>query len=384
MKAIKELQEDIEKLNVENLAFHKSYENRTGHGWAQWSEYQKWINFNVGTLDSIQTLVKEHRYRDCYILIRPVLEAYLLIKLSMLGNTIFFDLLPKKNGKVMESKEELLARAKNDPELKKADVVKMKLIKDESGYRVRILFREKPVGGSREFVPRHYFFAKEYDPDTQYLSDLILKNQWHGIKYPTKDHKKKNRDIQRNFLRIGALLDFFSVKKFASPRERQAIFVHYSYLSKFTHSTVRAYDSLAKNHNGSNPSNLESLFKKNTLHELLILLYCAFLSLYFLKLQLDYFGRESDLVIRAKRRKEIRELTKAIEDKYSFFWFIYNKPHTFDLWQYQSKREISQNANKKIPIPYYVDPYHRLEGLMSTWSNPILGRHEPPPILRAE
>lgn len=383
-KVIGELNKDLGETNSENLNFRKNFINLTGHSWYQWGEYEKWINHNIVTLDSVKDLVGKNKYRDCYVLLRSVLEAYLVIKLAMLGNKYLFDLLPTGKGKTKESKADLLNRARSDPNLSTSNVLSKKLIEDETGYRVRIIFENLPVKDTKVFVPRHYFLAKEYDPDAQYLSDLIIRNRWRDLpesKARIKEHKQLNRNIQNNFFSVGALLDFFKINGFVTTRQKQAIFVHYNYLSKFTHSTVVSYETLPNNNYYPHADSLESFLKNDFDHELLILLYCNFLSLYFVELQLNYFCRQPDLKVKNNYRKYLKKKIGEIKKKYAFFWFIYNKPYEYDIFQYKMKGRFPKTYKIKPSIPYYTDPFTRLKNLKGGWSNKVLGHYEPPKIL---
>lgn len=380
-KIIEELNSDIDILNKENIDFQNNISIKTGHYWAQWGEYQEWIDYNIATIDTIKNLVKENRYRDSYILLRSVFEAYLIIKLAMIGNMYFFDLLPLKGTSKTkkESPTDLLKRATNDPHLiNNKNLIRRKLIytKDKKDYKLRLIFKSTPVQNTSVFVPRHYFFIRDYSSDNQYLCDLIIKNRWIDSETSQiKENKKINKNVRENFFEIGALIDFFKVNKFATPRQADAIFVHYSYLSKFTHNTIESYKL---NHSQFRTSDLNKIFKNDFTHELLILLYCNFLSLYFLNLQYKYFSKEPDIGIKQIYKRKLRKIFAANNNKYSFFWFIYNKPYSFDLMLYKYKKRKT-NQQKNVVIPYYVNPFVRLRDLRSYWPD-----YKPPEILSEE
>lgn len=383
-KIIRELHADLEYLNNGNGTFHKHYKSHTGHSWAQWSEYQEWINYNISTLSSINSLVDQKRYRDCYILLRPVLEAYLIIKLAMIGNKYFFDLLPIKTNKSKESESDLMNRATNDPNLvNNPNLISKKLIREKGGgYKVRLIFKNSAVQNTNVFVPKHYFMAREFDPDSVYLSDLIAKNRWIELEEDKiSEHKHTHRNIKNNFLDIGSLLEFFRINKFTTSRQSKAIFVHYSYLSKFIHPTVQGYETISRGQTRAYYNSSDEINKYDFFHELLILLYATFLSAHFIELQIQYFGNQPDLKLDKAYKNEVKKRIKIINGDYSFFWFIYNEPYIYDIYQYKIKKGAGRQYNSTPKIPYYVNPLARLRELSGGWSNAVFGTYHPPKIL---
>ncbi len=383
-KIIRDLYLDLEHFNKENVAFHTHYKNITGNGWTQWGDYHYWINHNICTLDSIAVLVREKRYRDCYILLRPVLEAYLIIKLCMLGNRYFYDLLPLDEKGRKESAADLLKRANQDPNLlNNPHFISKKLVRRRKKYWVRLLFNSPPVEKTTVYVPNHYLLAKEYEPDTVYLSDLIIRNRWDDEKSKQiKEVKKRNKNIKENFFDMDCLQDFFKVNKFKTTRS-MAIFTHYSFLSKFIHPTVNGYQTISKGNTKGHINNINEVNDYDFLNELLILLYSLFLSIYFVELQLEYFSQQSDLEVDKEYKRVIVEKIKNINEKYSFFWFLYNKPHKFDEVYYKNKRS-NMRLKRKFKIPYFVNPLNRLKDLTSFWPDPHGGLYSPPKILSEE
>lgn len=382
-RIFEELSEDIQMLIDANVTLHKHFTSPTDNGWAQWSDYRKWINFNIGSIQTVTELAGGDRYRDCYIILRSVLEAYLLIKLSMLARIQYFDLLPIKDPNTGKEKPgDLLLRAQGIA-AKEPRFFSLKPMheKNKPGrYWVRMLHTISPVGNTQEYVPVIYFFFKDYDPDGHYLSHLISKNSWAGSKWDVKKHREKQQSISKVYLKLEQILLSFQINKFATPRQTDAILAHYNFLSKFTHAAPVSYDEVNSRYDIGHLNEVQGVFKFERYNKMLCLLYALNLSLYFLELQLDYFTKEPDLLLERQHQAKLNALRKRIKQKYSFFWFIYNKPHEFDHFTNKLKRQ--KLAPKKTPnIPYYVNPLKRLRDMTGGWSNPILGQYVPPKIM---
>ncbi|MCJ7631132.1 hypothetical protein MUP77_01840 [Candidatus Bathyarchaeota archaeon] len=65
------------------------------------------------------------------------------------------------------------------------------------------------------------------------------------------------------------------------------------------------------------------------------------------------------------------EDSNKIMRKYGYFWFILNEPDEYDKWKYKTSKEYFRRYEGRTlddKIPYYRDPYVRLEGQHKTVS----------------
>lgn len=377
---LQEIRSDIDELLKLNVTFHKNFTYGES-SWTHWGEYQEWINYNILSLKSVVNLAEAKCYRDSFVLVRTVFESFFLIELTMLAKYLYFNYLPYRG----ETKYQLLTRAKLEaPKVfGKKNIKNIKLVENMGRpFKVQVVYRANPVSRSNKVIPRHYFIFKEYNPDELYLSGISLGDIW-GKRLKKRGKKKIQSRLSNTFLNMPvAILNFLKINRLATARERDAIVVHYNFLSKFTHGVSESYSILSKNKQRSFLRSLDEVMEFDYFKELLCLLYACHLAIYYIELQMKFFLNEEEIKI--KNLESIKKIVLHLKDKYSFFWFVYNKPTDYDIFQYKIRQIIKKKPNlspKDSQIKCHKNPLSRLEDLHIDYCNQSIGRYMPPKIL---
>jgi hypothetical protein len=196
-------------------------------------------------------------------------------------------------------------------------------------------------GDECRITPIYYFVFNEYDPVSHWVD-----------KFDSISSKEIFSDVYRK-LHANVLNDFIN--------EEQKIraIVHYNFLSSFTHLTRKSIDRLRK------IVNSYSIYDRaNRARHIFIelnLLYAISILRYLLLFYIKFFSNTEHKII---GKDELVTFSEEIGKKYDYFWFIFNNYDEYDLWRYKTSKEYHRRVKGKTldqKVPYYRDPYDRLE-----------------------
>jgi len=199
-------------------------------------------------------------------------------------------------------------------------------------------------------IPAYYFVYKEYDP----IRHRIDKIKSISSKDIFSEHKvkwqKHHQHLYNYYLSPQQLIDFALLNDIINEEQKVRFYVHYNFLSGFSHLTSTSYDLT---HDYQWKQNLHYLKE-------LSFLYIIMLSNYYLISLLTYFNR---IKLTIKNHTQLNKKIEKINELFYYFWFIYNEPSIYDEYIYMTQKTFHKRKGKTLDdkIPYYKNPYNRLK-----------------------
>ena len=322
--------------------------NWSGHGADKYNQ-DILIDFSyqMSLLSTVKELVMKNRYIESFIVLRSVFEHYFLYKL--ISNGIIYpqriDIGKMSCSEFSEKADKLIQEGK--------------IVNYEYHGRISILFRKGLKDKSNRIIPIYYFMYQNYDPIKRYVEPLFTFRSLDAISDITKALIEKQKDIHyyNNFQR--GVKKGLLINEMVTQQEWDRIIVHYNFLSIFTHVCYKGIKEIEYERICPNMDSFEKLRKFDHYLSELILLYTLRLIEYYLKVILNNKNKTWSL----SDANKIKSYLKKLEKKISYFWFIFEDPHEFDIlkheediWIYKKRK----NYPPKKPINYYRDPLERL------------------------
>lgn len=364
---------ELLKIVKETLELVKEIENDTTYRTKKSKdEHITFFKIFYSQFDSIQSvliLLKENKYRDCLILLRTIFETYFFLWLMMEGRryreTREFHIIPNSWSTKSEARDktfEKWQKDKRDNAEKYKDIIDIKKGHAEDvitvTYEWEGLYEEKDVERKGEIVTKYFFAFTEYNPEIKHLASLptILA----GDLYPDislkqqKDHKR----LYHHYFYIESIVKNLRLNKLIIPEQDDRIWVHYNFLSMFTHTTNKGMVKLG------DPRSLYLQPNRKydeVVSELILLYLCALQSMYISTI-IRYFKNKSDGEWYRPYEKQIEKLNNATKD----FWFILNEPTDFDINESEQKKRWLRGRKMEVNedlVIYYTDPIERLNKL---------------------
>ena len=215
------------------------------------------------------------------------------------------------------------------------------------------LYDAKDKEKTGEATPFFVFAFEEYDPDPHHLSELSGQS-WHDPFY--SPIVETHRYLYSQFLNIDKIASNIKLNNLLSSEQLDRFWVHYNYLSSFTHPTKRgllATDAMEYSSESG---------RKDRFFETLILMYAAHFQAMLIRLMAAYFSdrnKFTDLSVYIKQAEKLEEASKD-------FWFIYNNPTEFDIDESEMQKKWKEVQHMQVPsgVLYYSDPYERLKRIL--------------------
>jgi hypothetical protein len=210
------------------------------------------------------------------------------------------------------------------------------------------LYDEKDKAKTGDAIPIFFFAFDDYDPEVHFLAALPTL-YGHGPSYA--NIVDKHRHFYSHFLNIRKIASNLELNNLLSKEELDRFWVHYNYLSYFTHPTNRGLLGIDgfKAQTAKHDSALEALGLR----------YSAHFQAMLLKLLSDYFSEKNTFPDLSSYVKQAEKMETLASD----FWFIYNKPTQIDVEQSDMQKAWMKMQGLEVPegLLYYSDPYERLK-----------------------
>lgn len=338
------------------------------------------------SMDSVLILLKKNKYKECFIILRSILESYLfllqMMKCKVYKNSIEYTIIPNPGSTKEEARNNTLEKWKN--EWKRGDKTEYKDIIAKNDDKIIItyewtgLYEEKDIKEEGYWISRYFFAFEEYSHEIRFLSDLptIAAGDW--MPDVTKSIKKEHKKIYHHVFYIDSIIKNLKNNHLINDEQKDRIIVHYNFLSSFTHPTknVISYfgdprvvytkgveEKITIGENGITKNYIYSKYEKKIIEEQIILYVCK-LQMLFISLILDFF---ESLSSNSDWSKKYSILTRQLEEATRDFWFIFDNPTEFDICD-SEMRKTWLNEKQKTIIPkdlvlYYTNPLERLTNL---------------------
>lgn len=346
--------------------------------WYQDHQYLNFIKIQTLSLENALRNIIQGCYRDSYNIIRMIFEGYLIL--------VLISTCDKYAVRIK------IARSKEDPNLEHARDRRIKEAKQIFGDNLIDTYTEKdgkilvavvrgiPVVDDKRqktgvTIPYYYSAWREFKSvdyhlkrkkvATKYSTLNYLERGWTGFPNVETEFLDKYEYLHRYYLNFDKMLENLRLNGVLDDNTATRVLVHYNFLSKFSHCTSESISILSERKIYQLSRNGLSYIYDHYLSELALLYVCHIL-LMNLQHSIYYFNwRNIDI----KHNEEIYlPLCEEIQSDFGYFWFIFNKPHEYDIYNHANR--IS-NYRKKIlyrpedirteDVRYYDDPLYRLK-----------------------
>ncbi|MEM3641610.1 MAG: DUF5677 domain-containing protein [Candidatus Bathyarchaeia archaeon] len=341
----KQLFEDVERILELSKTFRQKIE-WAKTPWLHETEALKLFESQVQICETIRDLVKAEKYTEAFILNRTLFENFFLICLILKGSKYIrrYKIPVKPN----ENPKEIYNRLTKGLEGRK-DIVSFKPLKNYGEIEVvhKGLY---PKEGDR-LIPVYYFVFKEYDPVKHRvgkIKSIMLKDFSPEV---ISKWQKEHESLYKAYFGFENLVKAAVLNDIITEKQTEKVRVHYNFLSAFTHLTNMSFEIA---HSYKTSANKHYLMELNLLYVLSILRY-------YLLLLIDFFTKTEHSI---KDIDQIRQFLKEQEQRYNYFWFIFNEPSEYDYFNYQTIKKYRQLTKRELldeEIPYYKNPYERLK-----------------------
>ena len=362
----------------ETLDLMKVFYGRAAMGVASWNA--SWTTFidiayaQFDTMRSIIELVRLSRYRECFVLLRTVLEHYAILLLMIKGKkwkeTRTYRIDPSSIPSGLTLKE---ARDKKCEEWRRERDTgnpNYRTVKNvtpgHADNQINVthvfegLYESKDVERKGETVSIYYFVLDEYDPNINFLSSLPTVYVPGGqVGSVVKLHKR----LYSQFLFIERVVKNLGLNDLLSEEQEDRFRVHYNFLSSYAHPTKNQ----PVGHSFLNYS-MSAAERQDSILEELVLMYVGRMQSLLLQLLLDHFRKvnpNSELRVFEEQVTRLDESTRDL-------WFVFDQPTLFDIAESDMKKRWMRTVGQKAPntVVYYENPADRLRKMRATQKPP--------------
>ena len=364
--------------------------------WAQDYDILDFIRIQVLSLQNAEKNATEGYYRDAYQLIRMVFEGYLILRLISTCDKYPLRIRIK--------------RAKNDPSLKDAKDRIIQQVKQKFHDRLITTYSEDKntlVAVLREvqvvdekgddtgvLVPFYYRAWHNFRPLEHFVKGKnrlptrrFLTSEWAAMPRRIKKEIAENYGaLYRYFLNFDRILENLRLNGVLNKKTTTRVLIHYNFLSNFSHSTSDSLSIIRERRFHQLSAGGLDVIYNHYLSELALLYICHLLSMHLS--HAIYYLRWRNIKLK-NEIKVYRSLCKKVEGDFSYFWFIFNKPHQYDRYVHANRK---CNYKKKLfyrpedvrlgDVRYHDNPLGRLKQLHQSQSELTSGNSFTSPFPR--
>lgn len=371
---------ELVKTIVELIATLKKLPKDVRWGDSTWyhdKQYLDFVRIQTLSLENVMKNAIQGYYRDSYHLIRMIFEGYFTLRLISTC-----DKYPIRV-KIRKGKKDATLNDARDRMIEQAQKVfgsRMLRTYMENNNTLVAIVRGVPVVDDKKedtgvTIPFYYSAWHEFQPMEYHLKKKnvikkystlrFLKGEWAGVPNRRSNLYDKYESLYRYYLTFGRMLENLCHNGVLNNSTTTRVLVHYNFLSGFSHSTSDSISLISTRRLSEiTKGGLDNVYN-HYLSELALLYICHLLSMH-LQHAIHYLRWRSIKLSNAN--KVYRSLCKKVEDDFGYFWFIFNKPHQYDIFDYANRK---CNYKKKIfyrpgsirlgDVRYYDDPLKRLK-----------------------
>jgi len=351
--------------------------------WAQDMEILKFIRVQTLSLENAKVNTIRGYYRDTYHIIRMIFEAYFILRLISMCDEYPIRIEIKKGKKdssLDDARDRMIKQAQK--------VFGSRLLRthtEGNGSILVAIVRGVPVVDDKGedtgvTIPYYYSAWHEFQPMEYHLKKKrvikkystlrFLRGEWAGVPNRRSNLYAKYENLYRYYLTFDRMLENLRYNGVLNNATTTRVLVHYNFLSGFSHSTSDSISLISTRRLSEiTPGGLDNVYN-HYFSELALLYICHLLSMHLQ--HVIYYFRWRSIKLR-NENKVYRSLCKKVENDFGYFWFIFNKPHQYDIFDYANRK---CNYKKKIfyrpedirlgDVRYYDDPLYRLKRLHQT------------------
>jgi hypothetical protein len=331
------------------------------------SNREDFLFSELDTLSTVIDILKVKKYKECFILLRTVLEKFLFFWLMFEGkkyrHPMFYTITRQTSRTDREARDSALERWKNewsngDENFKevlsiqpgKADNVIIVLYEHTGEY-----LRQSGIL-TEEIIPIYNKILEQYNPDSAHIGDLrfignFIQNSDENIGL--------QKAIYHNFFYIKNIFRNLLINKLVNDEQLNKIKTHYNFLSKYTHVGMDSVDVWKETNSAYSQYNYgEEVYEK------LISLYVTRFCYLYLKIYVNGYESEQNASRSLKYKQMVHELNILSND----LWFFDNEPTEYDAKNSEYLKQIVRARNSN-PDPdqfiYYDNPLERTKNLLN-------------------
>jgi hypothetical protein len=314
----------------------------------------------MNTLMNVMNLNEQKGYKECFILLRTVLEKFLFFWLMFKGRkyrwTVTFHIIPNISKTITEARNKTLELWKN--EMKSGNPYLKSVIDIQAGKKVDNII--VTYEGEGMFVEENGHQTGIAIP----IYNLILESEIKHITDPSisegetpKSLKQLQNNMYHHFVYIKGILKNLTMNNLITKAQLNQINIHYNFLSNYVHPTI------ANRRMWENLNFLSTQLHQDALKELIWLYIAKFMYLYVEVFVSSYkttsnqsYCHKCEIIM-----NELRSLSKDL-------WFLNDDPTQFDIDQ-SNQRKMYLRARKHMTpadIIYYENPLERLQKMRSS------------------
>ena len=348
-----------------------------------YSDLIDFVNFRLETVDTCLQLIEKEKIADSLGLCRSILENYMLFMLICRGHK-YFRLQNLENKTEGEFKKYLLAQQQKLEGQQKAGTTNCLAVKKYPRAKRHLMYIFEGLNNQSEpafRIPIHFFEFQEFYPET-----MRLKDEDYFTYYPPspevteaqKKHREEATHAYKHYLSYDALIQCLELNDIADKAAQTRIEAHYTFLGKYLHPTHNAVRNLRQRSNWHRRQTILGFsepYEKTAV--LLASLYVCFLLTGILEEIAGLLENAPSQYIADPGTTELRSLTNQTQQRYSYFWFIFNEAPLYDKFNYcvnhvnDEELAILQHYSNILSsrIPFDMHIYGHLRDALGGWSN---------------
>lgn len=364
-----------------------------------YNDIVEFANLRMETVSTIALLVRSGRVSDALGLTRSLLEHALLLRLMTKGSR-YFQVEPEIKRTRQQWRDALSeARAELEDLHDRGEALSCLSVQRYPGRgRDRRMWVYEGLKNETEpdfIVPVHYFHYNEFRPDVYRLDDDYyfdpVPSSYRSQTRRSARARRKHRDEAgfryRYFLSYEALLICLSLNQLASAEEVKRIEAHYTFLGQFLHPTNRASRQLHGNSNhymGGFHVGLPQPYDADA--RLLAALYAVHLAAMVANEVADMLDAAPRRYLAEAGTSPIRALLDEVEQRFNYFWFVYNDAPLYDRYIYAINEASDEELGKVGGYPslstdnikFDAAILEHLRHTLRSWNNLRVGAYRSP------
>ncbi len=352
------------------------------------------VNFRLETVDTCLLLIEKEKIADALGLCRSILENYMLLMLMCRGYKLF-RLRDPESKTDSEFNKCLLTQQQELEERQQAGNTNCMAVKKYPRAKRHLMYIFEGVKDQSEpgfMIPLHYFAFQEFYPETMRLRDEDYFVYHLPSSSVTKAQKKHRQDADfkyRHYLSYDALMQCLELNNIADKAAQTRIEAHYTFLGKYIHPTHDAARDLHQRNNWHRRQTIlgfDQPYEKTAI--LLASLYVCFLLTGILEEIAGLLEKAPLRYISDAGTTELRSLTGQTQQRFNYFWFIFNEAPLYDKFNYcihhvsdeelSTLKHYSNIPSKRITFDMHV--YSHLKSALSSSFNGRCGNYTSPLI----
>ena len=360
--------DELNQLAIKGFELIKNISEDSTYGLKVQYEYYNYlfdvIESEFDSLESVYKLVQENKFKDCFRILRSIVEVTLFFWLMVHGKKYRIQrnwIITPKNKTNPEARDDTLQRwregqKKDEPEFE--NIISMESVGNEiirTVYEYEGMYEEKDKKQTGEWIPFYWQALEQYDSYTKFNSNLASIKTGNTLNEDkTKENILTQSLLYTKYIRIEAIIKNLLLNGLITKLQEDYVRIHYNFLSNFVHPTKEAFQFKKSNTMGFLASNIPAEITKEQ-----ILLYICRIQYHLLKILLE---RINDYNPKA-RIQSYREFMNDLNQKTNHFWFIDNEPSKYDVMFSEQKKKMAERfAGKEIDevVMYYENPLERL------------------------